>query len=142
MVAQVFTDREERYEQTLDIYTLLGEPGEDNAIWGDIKIAQLQAFDYLYVSSKINSKLTGKNALQSFLIDVFQLTETDATRVKIYLYMDKAMGSPEFVELEIHWAGNKIREFNMLTIDNPKHKEFIRTMYEYSSSMFETIGHC
>ncbi|VUD47289.1 hypothetical protein TDB9533_00997 [Thalassocella blandensis] len=141
MVAQVSQNFEETFSETVDIYTLLGEPGDPKAFWGELKVVQLQGFDYIYFSSKINTKLAGKTALQAFLIDVFQLADTRAERAKIFIYVENTIGKPDFFEFRISWAGNKIKEFNIENIDNPKNKEFIRTMYDYSSGILETVGH-
>lgn len=141
MVAQVSQNFDESFSETIDIYTLLGEPGDPNSHWNELKIAQLQAFDYIYFSSRINTKLAGKTALQAFLMDVFQLADSRADRAKIFIFVEKTMGKPDFFEFQISWAGNKVKEFKIQNIDNPKNKEFIRTMFEYSSGMFETVGH-
>ena len=141
MVAQVSPNFDESFSETVDIYTLLGEPDEPTSHWNELRIAQLQAFDYIYFSSRINTKLAGKTALQSFLIDVFQIAETRADRAKIFIYLEKGMAKPDFFEFRLSWTGNKIKEFHIENIDNPKNKEFIRTMFEYSSGLFEDIGH-
>ncbi len=133
MVAQVLQKYEEHFEPSVDIYSILGEPEDPKSSWSDLRIAQLQGFDYIYFSSKINTKLACKTALQEFLIDLFQIADSKSDRARVFIYMENSIGTPEFFAFNLSWYGNKIREFKIDTIDNPRNKEFIRTMFEYSS---------
>lgn len=140
MVAQVSPQIQEKFEQTVDIYSLLGEPSEVGSAWNELKIARLQGFDYIYFSSNINKKLACKTALQAFLSDLFLMADTHEERAKIFIYMEKADGSRDYFEFLINWTGKKIKDFHINSIDNPKNREFIRTLFDYSSGIYETIG--
>ncbi len=120
------------YSENTDIYSVLGEPEDPASDWNELRCAQMSGNDFIFLSSRINSKLANHTTLSEFILDLFQIMESTRERAKMYIYQKSHFGKPEFAEVEVNWKNGLVRDFHITPVKNLGQKDFIRTIFDHS----------
>lgn len=120
-----------------DLFSILGEPGDPNSDWSEIRFAQLAGHDYMFISTRVNRKLANKSTMSDFILDAYQIMGTTHEKAKIYIYVDHPFQKPEFAFFDINWFHGEVKEFHIRPVKNLDQKEFIRTVFEHSGLLLE-----
>jgi hypothetical protein len=122
-----------------DIFSLLGEPDDAKADWRDLRYIRFAGFDHIFFSSRINSLLANKAALEAFLLDVFQLLENQQDNCKFFLYNEKNWGDQDFFHFDAQWRHNGPVDFKVKGIESTREKKCIRTLFQRSMLLAEKV---
>ncbi|MFL0809256.1 MAG: hypothetical protein K6L76_02460 [Agarilytica sp.] len=121
--------------QGTDIYSVLGEPADPSSNWGEMRCTQLSGYDYIFLSSKVNSKLASLTTLSEFVSDIYHMMQTSPDRAKIFIYSHSPAGTTEFAAFEVTWKNGEIRDFSIRPIKNMGQKEFINTIFDHGDML-------
>jgi hypothetical protein len=117
----------------LDFNSIIGEPGDPNSAWHELRLAELSGCDYIFLSRRLGRKLKYRETLQDFILEIYDLLDSGPDRTRFFIYSVNNMGREEFDALNFTWKQGNFRDFNISTIKNIEQKEFIRTIYDHSA---------
>lgn len=121
--------------QGTDIFSVLGEPADPTSCWSEMRCTQLSGYDYIFLSSKVNSKLASLDTLSEFVSDIYHMMQTSPDRAKLFIYTYSPVGTVEFAAFEVNWKNGEIRDFNIRPIKNMGQKEFINTIFDHGDML-------
>lgn len=112
---------------------IFGDIEDITSSWHEMRLAEMNGVDYLFVPALLSEHLQSPAALQDFLMKAQFLVDTSLERVSIITFSNNL--NPKFERYTVQWQSERARSFTVQNLEHSPQAEFIRILFDHSEDL-------